>query len=64
MSSAGIETGPRKKVLCPDLRRLDMAKDRRGPWWKSVLRTVLISVGTALVVRLVDALLYPEEREG
>ncbi len=41
-----------------------MAKDRRGPWWKSVLRTVLISVGTALVVRLVDALLYPEEREG
>lgn len=35
-------------------------RERTGPWWKRVLRTVLISAGTALVVGLVDALLYPQ----
>lgn len=40
-------------------------KERHNaPWWKNLLRTLLISVGTALVVRLVDALLYREESEG
>lgn len=30
-----------------------------GPWWKRMLRTVLVAVGTALVVAIVDAVLYP-----
>jgi len=33
-----------------------------GPWWKKIVRAILISLGTALVVKLVDTLLYPEER--
>lgn len=32
-----------------------------GPWWKRLLRATLISAGTALVVTLVDMLLFPEQ---
>ena len=33
-----------------------------GPFWKRLMRAALISAGTALIVKLVDALLFPEER--
>ncbi len=31
-----------------------------GPLWKRLLRTVLISAGTALVVAVVDMVLFPQ----
>lgn len=32
-----------------------------GPFWKRLMRAALISAGTALIVKLVDALLFPED---
>lgn len=34
-------------------------KEPSGPWWKRLIRTILISAGTALVVAIVDMVLFP-----